>query len=167
MDIWIMKSNDHDADTSDNNITSNTKTPFMTQSSLSFGKKEKLCSLKLIQRLFSEGKSMVKYPLRVSQITLEELPENVNCQVLVSVSKKKFKRANKRNRIKRQIRETYRCNKHLLIDALQSCNKKMVLAFIYIPSEELSTVEIEKAMIKALLQLKENLEKIEEPNIQS
>ena len=43
----------------------------------------------------------------------------------------------------------------------------MVLAFIYIPSEELSTVEIEKAMIKALLQLKENLEKIEEPNIQS
>ncbi len=130
----------------------------------SFGKKEKICSLKLIQRLFAEGKSMVKYPLRVSQITLDELPENVSCQVLVSVSKKKFKRANKRNRIKRQIREAYRLNKHLLDEALQATGKKMALAFIYIPTEEISTAEIEKAMIKALLQLKETLEKQSQPN---
>lgn len=136
----------------------------MTKPHLSFGKKEKLCSLKSIQRLFSEGKSFVKYPLRISQITLEELPEPVSCQVLVSVSKKKFKRANKRNRIKRQIRECYRLNKHLLTDALQQHNKKMALAFIYIPSEELSTAEIEKAMVKALLLLKENLENKEKQN---
>lgn len=136
----------------------------MTKPNLSFGKKEKLCSLKMIQRLFSEGKSFVKYPLRISQITTEELPEPVSCQVLVSVSKKKFKRANKRNRIKRQIRESYRLNKHLLTDALLHHNKKMALAFIYIPSEELSTAEIEKGMIKALLHLKEQLEKQHTPN---
>lgn len=136
----------------------------MPKPNFSFGKKEKLCSLKMIQRLFSEGKSFVKYPLRISQITTEELPEPVNCQVLVSVSKKKFKRANKRNRIKRQIRESYRLNKHLLTDALLQHNKKMALAFIYIPAEELTTAEIEKGMIKALLHLKEQLEKQEPLN---
>ncbi|MGV8829507.1 MAG: ribonuclease P protein component [Breznakibacter sp.] len=136
----------------------------MTQTHLSFGKKEKLCSLKLIQRLFAEGKSFVKYPLRISQLTLPTLPEPVCCQVLVSVSKKKFKRANKRNRIKRQIRESYRRNKHLLTDTLLAQDKKMALAFIYIPSEELTTAEIEKGMIKALLHLKEQLEKQDDPN---
>lgn len=130
----------------------------MAHAHLSFGKKEKLCSLKMIQKLFSEGKSFVKYPLRISQITTPALPEPVCCQVLVSVSKKKFKRANKRNRIKRQIRESYRLNKHLLTDVLQEHGVKMALAFIYIPSQELPTSEIGKAMTKALTQLKESLE---------
>lgn len=116
----------------------------------SFGKKEKLCSLKLIQRLFSDGKTFVKYPFRVSYLQLDLLPENVACQVLVSVSKKKFKRANKRNRIKRQTREAYRLNKHSLMEILNQNSKKIVVAFVYLPSEEVSFAEIEKGMSKAI-----------------
>ncbi len=122
----------------------------MQQSNFSFGKKEKLCRLKQIQQLFAEGKTFVKYPLRVSYLKQEELAEPVACQVLVSVSKKKFKRANKRNRIKRQIREAYRLNKHILVDHLNQTNLKVVVAFVYLPSEELSTSDIEKGMVKTL-----------------
>ncbi len=126
----------------------------MEQKRFSFGKEEKLCRLKLIQQLFAEGKGFVKYPLKISYLEQDELPESVACQVLVSVSKKKFKRANKRNRIKRQIRECYRLNKHLLTDALQQSGKKIVIAFIYLPTDEMLTADIEKAMVKALTQLR-------------
>ena len=50
--------------------------------------------------------------------------------ILISVPKKRFKRAVKRNLVKRQVREAYRKNKHLLLDALASRNKRLIIAFI-------------------------------------
>jgi len=115
-----------------------------------FPKAERLSSRSTIQTLFTEGQSFVKYPLRVSFIKLPAEATSPSAQVLISVTKKRFKRANKRNLLKRKIREAYRLNKHILTDVLNEQNEKFAIAFIYLPSEVMDFIDIEKGMIKAL-----------------
>ena len=78
---------------------------------LSYSNKEKLKSKKLIEKLFTEGQAVSTFPLRL--IYLKEGEAN---KVGVSVSKRNFKNAVDRNRIKRLLREVYRHNKNMLID---------------------------------------------------
>ncbi|WP_029906276.1 ribonuclease P protein component [Prevotella sp. 10(H)] len=116
-----------------------------------FPKEEKLCSTKAIDKLFSSGQSFIAYPLRVVY-TVENEPE-VNHQlaaILTSVSKKKFKRAVKRNRVKRLIREAYRLNKHELSALLKEKGKRMDIAFLYLKNELPEYTEIEKAILKTV-----------------
>lgn len=76
----------------------------------SYKKIEKLKGEKLIEKLFSEGKSVVAYPLRLVYLkTNFDAP--VKIKAGVSVSKRNFKKAVDRNRIKRLMREAYRLNK--------------------------------------------------------
>jgi ribonuclease P protein component len=77
---------------------------------LTFNKTEKLKSQKLIEKLFLEGKSVVSYPLRLVFIETT-FDDNVKVKAGVSVSKRHFKNAVDRNRIKRLMREAYRLNK--------------------------------------------------------
>ena len=76
---------------------------------------------------------------------------------LVSVPKKKFKRAVKRNQIKRQVREAYRVRKYDLLDPLASKGKSLLMAFLYIDKEIHSFATMEKAMKKAIQQLIERV----------
>ena len=95
-----------------------------------FHKAERLNSLLLIEKLFSGGsKSLPAYPLRIVYMPVdgEGYP---TASFLISVPKKRFKRAVKRNRVKRQIREALRKNKSLLTDALNAKGKKAAIAFI-------------------------------------
>ncbi|WP_207436285.1 ribonuclease P protein component [Sabulibacter ruber] len=78
-----------------------------------FPKEERLRSKKLIDQLFREGSSFNLYPLRFVALHVPE-PSDVPVQVLVSVSKRNFKKAVDRNRIKRQMREAYRLHKHVI-----------------------------------------------------
>ena len=81
-------------------------------------KSERLDKKKVIDKMFSGGaRSFSVFPLRVVYLPVEELEAPVS--ILVSVSKRRFKRAVKRNRVKRQIREAYRKNKHGLLQTLQ------------------------------------------------
>ncbi|WP_433814426.1 ribonuclease P protein component [Flavobacterium johnsoniae] len=82
-----------------------------------YPKNERLKSKTTIGLLFSEGKSVSKYPLRLVYRQAEEAYQG-NTKVGVSVSKKYFKKAVDRNYFKRVLRETYRLNKHLLLDNL-------------------------------------------------
>lgn len=67
--------------------------------------------------MFAGGsRSFSIFPLRVVWLPVEEL--DVQASILISVSKRRFKRAVKRNRIKRQIREAYRLNKQILLAPL-------------------------------------------------
>lgn len=85
-------------------------------------------------------------------------PENeAPASILVSVSKKKFKRAVKRNRVKRQIREAYRNNKHGLYDLLVQKSVHLAIAFIYLSNEILPSEEIEKKVKIALNLIRERL----------
>lgn len=121
----------------------------MEQQRFTFKKQERLCSRDTIQSLFDKGQSFVKYPFRVTYMELDK-DEEADAQILVSVSKRRFKRAYKRNRLKRLIREAYRLNKHQLTDELKERNVKLAIAFIYLPTEILDYTSIEKAMQKAL-----------------
>jgi len=75
-----------------------------------FNKKEKLKSQKLIEKLFDEGKSVTVFPLRMLYLKTTH-DDGSTIKTGVSVSKRNFKKAVQRNRIKRLLREAYRLNK--------------------------------------------------------
>jgi ribonuclease P protein component len=66
----------------------------------------------------------------------------------VSVSKKYFKKAVDRNRIKRQLREVYRTHKHLL--QIQDQYAVQVLGILYIGKEKSDFGLIRKKLISGL-----------------
>jgi ribonuclease P protein component len=120
-----------------------------------YPKNEKLKSKITIDLLFSKGKSVSKYPLRLeSDYGIPEHSDQ-NLKMGVSVSKKYFKHAVDRNYFKRVLRETYRLNKHLLIDNL---DKKYAFMFFYQTKDRLSYEEINTKTIqlfeKFILQIK-------------
>ena len=126
-----------------------------------FSKEERLCSKKLIERLFAGGnRSFPAFPLRVvyMPLSVDENPTDVS--ILISVPKKRFKHAVKRNQVKRQVREAYRLNKHILIDSLkaQESPKKMALAFIWLDNKIHSTNEVEYKVKKLLHHIAENMQ---------
>lgn len=124
----------------------------------SFSKAEHLCGEKKITRLFTEGNAFVVYPLRIVYLVLPEEDELITVKTMVSVPKKRFKRAVKRNRLKRLMREAYRLNKHALWDVLTEKNLRLYLAFQYVSNEELKFDYVEKRMIMALDKLKTAIE---------
>ncbi|WET00687.1 ribonuclease P protein component [Flavobacterium sp. YJ01] len=109
-----------------------------------YPKNERLKSKTIIGLLFSEGKSVSKYPLRLVYRQAEENSEE-QTKVGVSVSKKYFKKAVDRNYFKRVLRETYRLNKHLLLDNL---NEKYSIMLFYQTKDRLSYEEINTKMIQ-------------------
>ena len=100
-----------------------------------FSKEERLCSKKLLTELFTNGSSFLVYPYRITWMvaTPEQL---MPAQVMIGVSKKKFKRSVDRNLIKRKIKEAYRLNKaELFYSYLISGDKKILLSLNYIGKE--------------------------------
>lgn len=96
-----------------------------------FPKEEKLCSRDLIGRLFVEGDRTVScFPFRIVYMLLPA-SEQTGASLLISVPKKRFKRAVKRNRVKRQVREMYRHSKQDLAETLEKTGQGMALAVIW------------------------------------
>lgn len=103
-----------------------------------YPKTEKLKKKKYIDLLFSEGRSVSKYPLRLVYVPVKEL--EIPIQMGVSVSKRYFKKAVDRNYFKRVLRECYRLNKHLLSKDL---NQSYAMMFFYQTNQRLTYQEIE------------------------
>ena len=114
-----------------------------------FSKEEKLKKKNLITVLFERGKSTSVFPLQLKYLEIEH--ESVyKIQAGVSVSKRNFKKAVQRNRIKRLLRESYRKNKYLIYNSEDT--KKHIFMFIYQGKKELSYQETEEKMIKLIRQ---------------
>ena len=120
----------------------------------SYQKNEKLKSHKTIDRLFSEGKSVSKYPLRLVYVENTDIHTTENLIMGVSVSKKYFKRAVDRNYFKRVLRECYRLNQNLLKENL---NKPYAMMFFYQTKEKISYQEIEEKTIQLFQKFKETV----------
>jgi ribonuclease P protein component len=124
-------------------------------------KSERLCSKTMIERLFAGGNSSFPaYPLRVVYMWLPPTEGTADVSILISVPKKRFKRAVKRNLVKRQVREAYRRNKYILIDALKSREegKRLVLAFIWLDNQIHSSEEVERKVKKLLVHIMESMQ---------
>lgn len=121
-------------------------------------KSERLCSKIQIEKLFGGGaKSFSVYPIRVVFMPTDkaDAKDDALASILISVPKKRFKRAVKRNRVKRQIREAYRKTKHELLNFLAEKDERVVIAFIYLSDELMPTSEIERKMAVLLARIME------------
>lgn len=111
--------------------------------SFSFPKKEKLKSKKLIEQLFAEGIGVTNYPIKLVYLKTR-FEDDSKCKVGVTASKRNFKSAVKRNRIKRLMRESYRLNKHLIFNNIEG---NFAFMFLYLGKEMPSQSKITDAMI--------------------
>ena len=110
------------------------------------GKLERLKSKKLIEKLYEQGSSVKSFPLRMVYLQTKHTSD-FPAQVGVSVSKRNFKSAVDRNRIKRLLRESYRLQKEILYDHLQN---PYVFMISYLGKEEIKYEEMYAKMTKLL-----------------
>lgn len=114
----------------------------------SFNKAEHLCSKILFEELLTSEISFVKYPFRIV-LKDSSVPGEYPARIAISVSKKKFKRAVKRNRIKRLTREAYRLNKSEFYQHITPGHTIDIL-FIYLDQNLPVFSQTEKAIKNAL-----------------
>ena len=117
---------------------------------------ERLCGKKRIDALFTSWNSFIVYPYRIVYRSVSDT-DNVPVSMFVSIPKKRFKRAVKRNLIRRRIKEAYRKNKHILTDTLQSQETALDMAILYLDREILDYQTLEKKLKDLLPKLKEKV----------
>ena len=121
----------------------------MGQLNYSFPKKERLSGKKKIEELFKRGSSFYLDAFYVRHYPCtDDLDYH---QVLISVSKRNFKRAVDRNLIKRRVREAYRQNKHHISGIIP-----LYIGFVYLSKKILTFHEIQDQLIKCLKRLEKN-----------
>ena len=110
---------------------------------MSFPKKERLCGKTGISRLLAHGRHGSVTGLRFLYITDNGMEHP---RLMISVPKKSFKRAVKRNLLKRRIRESWRRQKHLL-----TAGQGLDILIMY-PSKEIMEYEEVYASVGALIE---------------
>jgi len=123
-----------------------------------FPKKERLCGEVRIGKLFAEGNAFIAYPLRVVYKLTDEKSDAV-VKVLMSVPKKKIRKAVHRNKIKRLMREGYRLNKSSLLEDCQHKNRTLYIAFTYLSDKEIGFDEIEEKIKYAIKRITQQLDR--------
>jgi ribonuclease P protein component len=120
-----------------------------------FHKDERLCSSKLIDRLFTEGNRQISvFPIRLVWLLADDI-EGV--QILISAPKRNFHHAVDRNRIKRQIREFYRTSSASLKETIAAQGKGMALAFLFNDNKLWESDKLDQRLAQALEKLVETL----------
>jgi ribonuclease P protein component len=120
-------------------------------------KEERIKSKKLFDNIFSKGKSVKSGFIRLNYFETQFDSANT-AKVAFSVPKKIFKRAVKRNLLKRRTREAYRLNKISLYDFLTLNNIKIAILFVYLAKDEKTYSQIEKEVLKTIKLLIAKLE---------
>jgi ribonuclease P protein component len=129
-----------------------------------FSKEERLCSKILIEDLMHNGSSFLCHPVRIQWKVVDRdgLPDAFKlapAQVMINVPKKRFKKANKRNRIKRLIREAYRLNKQSLFYEQIQVRPDLLPIFMigYISNEMADFKMLEQKVKQAIIKLGKNI----------
>ena len=122
----------------------------------SYSKEEKLKSRKLLEQLFSKGRSINIFPLKVFYL---QPPEKLDFYIKtgVGVSGRNFKKAVQRNQIKRLLREAYRTEKTALHAFLKEQGKQVAVFILYIDKAAPVFATIKEKMPIALKRLMNEL----------
>lgn len=118
----------------------------------SFGKEYKLCNKKAMSSIFEEGKTIKSYPFLLRYLPAD-LKTNARFQMVISVPKRKFRKAVDRNRVKRLIREAVRKNKPLIEAAITNENEQLAFFLIYTSNKEESYQKIKYKIEQLFLRL--------------
>ncbi len=108
-------------------------------------KSERLNSNREIRELFSKGSSFFVYPYKIKYLSAKESEPP---SILISISKKFFKKAISRNNLKRKIKEAYRLTKGDYLSGLPVQS----IAFIYVGKEENAAFDFLKTRMKKALE---------------
>ena len=111
-------------------------------------KEERLRGEKTFSYLFEKGHTITCPPYKVFWIKVDKT-DNYPVRFAVSVPKRRFKRAVKRNLLKRRTREVFRKNKHILSESITD-NKQIHMIAIYNHDTALESTVLEEAMRKIL-----------------
>jgi ribonuclease P protein component len=80
--------------------------------------------------------------------------DEFSARIAISVSKKKFKRAVDRNRIKRIVKENYRLEKEILYQKYTDTSKQIDMLIIYTETKILPFSFVQKKIIELLNRIK-------------
>jgi len=117
-----------------------------------FTKSERLSRKSVIERLYTEGRSVAAFPLRAVYLPLAPEEGEPAVSVLIAVSKKRFRHAVDRNLVKRRLREAYRLNKHPFVEALQQNGRRMAVSILYLDKQHHAYSHLQ-ARLRKLLQM--------------
>lgn len=127
---------------------------------LTLGKEERISGKKPIDELFNGGdsRSMSAYPIRLVSRVYVRQGDMPQARMMVSVPKRLLKKAVERNRVKRQVREAYRSNKHIVLQALADQPEKAVdMAFIWLSNGLAESSKVNERMARLLRRISEKL----------
>lgn len=148
---WLIRLPHNYVTTNEPRITIHT----LAKSTFTLNAEQRLKRKKLFEEVFAAGKSL--RTTHVSAFYKETtLPQNIHLQAAFSASKRKFKKAVDRNRLKRLMREAYRTQRNELENLLKTHNKQVAVVFVFTFTQVLSFAEVKKA-VNILL---ENLQKL-------
>jgi ribonuclease P protein component len=117
-----------------------------------FKKAERLSGKRIIDTLFSEGKSFTVSPIRVFYME-HDFKDNYPAKVLIGAARSHLPKAVDRNKAKRLIREAFRRNKNILYSVLEKKNKKLIAGFIYQSDKIVPFDQVEAKIIVTLRRL--------------
>lgn len=111
---------------------------------------ERLRGNKILGRLFTDGQSGFVFPFRYYWQAVPVEDEDYSVAMLVSVPKKMFKRAVKRNLFKRRTREAFRQEKTNAVERCAAAGLRLSVAFVYSSKEEVEFGKIRSSVRRIL-----------------
>jgi ribonuclease P protein component len=131
--------------------------PFCDQSMKTFTKEERLCSKRSLDLLFKNGSSFLLYPYRVSYLFTPD-DTGIPVEVVINVSKRRYKKAVDRNLIKRRTREAYRLQKQEeLYSFLNKPEQQLLLSLQFVGKQKYDFSFLERKMLGVLKKLRSKL----------
>lgn len=122
----------------------------ITQKTNSYHRKEKLKSRKLIDEVFTKGKSISVFPIRAFYICSVQAAMDNPVKASAGTSTRNFKKAVQRNRVKRLLREAYRKNKEILYSACEEKKNQLAVFFLF-TGKEIPPYSLIESKMKILL----------------
>jgi len=111
----------------------------------SLSKSQRLRGKQVFQKLFAEGSQKAAYPVALRYRWTPDVP---GVRMAVGVSRRRFKHAADRNRLKRRLREAYRRQQQAFPQ-----HTGLELLFIYMPRHEVPYPELARAVAKLAREL--------------